>query len=153
MIDRLETRIPPPIWALLFVALTYGIAQLDLGWEFGGGPSVGLVVAVLGVVIAALAVIDVVGAGSSVDPHDFSKTYSLQTTGVYRLSRNPMYLGLAALVLGFGLAIGDSVGALVGTIGFVLVITRLQIVPEERAMAKKFPKRYPKYREQTRRWL
>ena len=103
--------------------------------------------------VAALAVIDVVSAGSSVDPHDFSKTHSLQTTGVYRLTRNPMYLGLAALVLGFGLAIGDSVGALVGTIGFVVVITRLQILPEERAMLKKFPKQYPKYREQTRRWL
>ena len=151
--ESLETRIPPPIWALLFAAVAFGIGQLDLGWEMSGGGTAGLLIGGFGLVLAAIAVIDVVGSGSSVDPHDFSKTHSLQTTGVYRLTRNPMYLGLAAVVCGVGVAVGDPIGAIVGTIGFVLVVTRLQIIPEERAMLKRFPKKYPAYQKQTRRWI
>lgn len=151
--EALETRIPPPLWAVCFAAVTFGIAQLDLGWEMAGGRPAGLLLVVVGAVIAAIAVIDVVSSGSSVDPHDFAKTHSLQTTGVYRITRNPMYLGMASVICGVGVTLQDPIGAIVGTGGFMLVITRLQIVPEERALTKKFPKLYPKYREQTRRWI
>ena len=152
--DRLETRVPPPVWALVFAGIILGISTLDLGWEVaGGGAAVGVLVGVVGLFIAALGVVDVVGEGTTIDPHDPSKTTTLVTKGVYRFSRNPMYLGMAVVLLGLGLGLEDPFAAIVGVAGFVVTITRLQIVPEERALLKRFPKAYPKFQERTRRWI
>ena len=154
MMDRLETRVPPLVWLLVFAGVILGISTLDLGWEVaGGGGSVGLLVGLIGLFIAALGVVDVVGEGTTVDPNDLSKTNTLVTKGVYRLSRNPMYLGMAIVLLGLGLGLEDPLAAIVGVGGFVVVITRLQIIPEERALLKRFPSAYPQFQQRTRRWL
>ena len=74
------------------------------------------------------------------------------TTGICRVTRNPMYLGFALALLGWGLWLGHAV-ALGVPLAFVLYVNRFQIQPEERALRAKFGAPYEDYRRRVRRWL
>ena len=74
------------------------------------------------------------------------------TDGIYRYSRNPMYLGMALLLAAWALWLGNA-AALLGIVLFVALINRYQIRPEERILAAKFGDDYRNYCRRTRRWL
>jgi protein-S-isoprenylcysteine O-methyltransferase Ste14 len=77
---------------------------------------------------------------------------SLVTGGIYRWTRNPMYLGMALALAGWGLYLGNfGALALVGL--FVMYIDRYQIDPEERALTARFGDAFAAYRRRVRRWL
>jgi len=77
---------------------------------------------------------------------------SLVTGGIYRYTRNPMYVGFAALLLGWAVYLAVP-WVLLGPVAFILFITRFQIIPEERALSSKFGRQYGEYQERVRRWL
>jgi len=77
---------------------------------------------------------------------------SVVTSGAYRFSRNPMYVGLTCLLLSLS-AFMASPWTLLGPLFFVLYITRFQIVPEERVMEARFGAPYLIYKRQVRRWI
>ena len=106
-----------------------------------------------GAVVAALGITSFWRAGTTVDPHDPSKTSVLVESGIYRFTRNPMYLGLALVLVGFAVAQGDIVATIVGVGGFVSVITRVQIQPEERLLRDRFGSVYDDYCNGRRRWI
>ena len=82
----------------------------------------------------------------------FTPTRALVTDGVYRYTRNPMYLGMALLYIGIALAAG-LIWALVLLPVVILVIDRLVIAREEPYLERKFGDEYLAYRERTRRWI
>jgi protein-S-isoprenylcysteine O-methyltransferase Ste14 len=106
----------------------------------------------LALVVASSAAVSVLLSRSSLDPHRPEKSTALVTRGMFRLSRNPMYLGMALSLLGWAVWLGRP-WLVVGPAAFVLYITRFQILPEERALAEKFGLAYQAYRRTTRRWL
>ena len=151
---RLETLVPPPVWAVLIGAAMFGVNQMGAAWTIGSwGRSAGAVVGLAGVVVAASGVVGFARAGTTVDPHDPSKTSALVDSGVYRVTRNPMYVGLALVVFGWGVALRDPLVAVAGAGVFVTVITRLQIVPEERTLRARFGAEYDAFCRRTRRWI
>ncbi|MDO8964399.1 MAG: isoprenylcysteine carboxylmethyltransferase family protein [Coriobacteriia bacterium] len=77
---------------------------------------------------------------------------TLVTTGIYRFTRNPMYLADLLFLLSWGTYLGSPV-ALLGAPAFVLYIDRFQISVEERVMAELFGQQYEEYRALVRRWL
>lgn len=91
-------------------------------------------------------------ARTTIDPVNIDRASALVTSGVYRVSRNPMYVGFTAILLGWSIFLTGA-WALAGPVAFVWCITRLQIIPEERAMLKRFGGKYAEYRLSTRRWL
>jgi len=91
-------------------------------------------------------------AETTVNPFKPQNTSSLVTSGVYRFTRNPMYLGLLMVVLGWGAFLCSAL-ALLGPVAFVTYITRFQIVPEERVLLAKFGMTYAAYIGRVRRWL
>ena len=152
----LATRVPPPLVALAATLIMWLLGRSGLG-----GPSVdssavdaaGVGVAVAGVAIAGLGLWEFRRAGTTFDPHRLEQTSALVTSGPYRVTRNPMYLGLLAVLVGVGLVLG-AVGALiVGALVFVAVITVLQIRPEEEMMTRRFGADYADYRRRVRRWI
>ncbi|WP_210307157.1 methyltransferase family protein [Paenochrobactrum gallinarii] len=89
---------------------------------------------------------------SPINPLRPETTSALVTTGIYRYSRNPMYVGFALFLLAFAVLL-SSPGALLGVLGFVLYIDRFQILPEEQALNVLFGADFTNYCTQVRRWL
>jgi len=91
-------------------------------------------------------------AGTTVNPLHPDQCTSLVNSGIYRLTRNPMYLALLLALLGWGLLLSDLY-SLAWTAVFVLFMNRFQIQPEERALEKRFGAEFTRYQEQVRRWI
>jgi protein-S-isoprenylcysteine O-methyltransferase Ste14 len=108
--------------------------------------------AVLGIVFAVLALQRFRDAKTTINPLQPRSSSSLVVVGVYRLSRNPMYLGMALVALSSVLYYG-SAWCLLVLFAFVAFITRYQIIPEERAMQDLFGEEFETYKALTRRWI
>ena len=90
--------------------------------------------------------------GTTVNPLHPERSTELVVTGLYRWTRNPMYLGQAALLLGWALWLGQP-WALACVAAYVLWIDRLQIPAEERALHARFGAAYDAYRQRVGRWF
>lgn len=91
-------------------------------------------------------------ARTTIDPRKPERTNTLETKGIYSLSRNPMYLALLLVLLAWGLWLGNAFNTILAA-GFVSVMNKLQIRPEEKVLQKKFGKAYGQYYIRVRRWF
>jgi len=150
----LETRVPPPVVAVIFAALMWGLAryapvfhvQLPLKLFI-----VSLLVA-MGVLCSLSGALSFRRARTTIDPTKPHEASTLVCTGIYRLTRNPMYLGLVLVLTAWALYL-NSLEALLGVLGFMLYIHGFQILPEERALFRVFGDEYRQYQSRVRRWL
>jgi protein-S-isoprenylcysteine O-methyltransferase Ste14 len=152
--ERLESRIPPPVVALV---VAFAMRMLSGAIPLLAVPDVvALCVAaalgIAGVSIEASAVVAMVRARTTVDPIHPRRASTLVVDGVFRFTRNPIYLGDLLLLLAWA-AYLMSPGAASLCLIFVLYIDRFQIRPEERALSELFGARYDEYRSRVRRWL
>jgi protein-S-isoprenylcysteine O-methyltransferase Ste14 len=113
---------------------------------------VAVLLALAGVATAVGGVILFRRAQTTVNPLKPETSTALVTTGIYRVTRNPMYLGMLAVLLAWA-AYLSSVWALLGPVAFAVYMTRFQIVPEERALHSLFGTAFVEYTRRTRRWL
>ena len=93
-----------------------------------------------------------IGGGKARAASQRARAKASMTSGIYRITRNPMYVGMTLLLTAWTAGLG-SAWLLAGPLLFALFITRFQIVPEERVMQAKFGDAYTRYRQQVRRWL
>jgi len=143
---------PPPLIYLGGVAAGFGLEALlpspsvprALLWP------VGVALIVVGGALALSFVRDFACAGTPVSP--YAPSTKLVTTGVYRLSRNPGYLGMALVYCGIALVTG-SLWALLPLVPVLGVIDRGVIAREERFLERRFGREYLRYKRRTRRWL
>lgn len=91
-------------------------------------------------------------AGTTVNPHHPEQTSALVTGGIYAWTRNPMYLGLAILLIGWAISLG-TITPFVGAVLFVPLIEWVQIRPEEHVLRERFGKGYVDYCARVNRWL
>ncbi|MCB1854547.1 MAG: isoprenylcysteine carboxylmethyltransferase family protein [Pseudomonadales bacterium] len=142
----------PPVWLLLGLIAVFALNELYPGLRFTSFPwqVVGAVVIVAGLLLLVAANGLFVRAGTEVIP--FRPVSSLVTGGVYRISRNPMYLGMTLVLLGCGLTVG-ALSALAIPPVFALIVEARFIRPEEQFLGELFPDEYPAYCARVRRWL
>lgn len=153
MMDRLELKIPAPIIAaitMVLMCLTHLLLPL-VTLSTQTRLIVSVVSLISGLSIALAGIIQFRLAKTTVEPNPKGTT-ALVTTGVYRYTRNPMYLGLVICLIGFA-GFLNSLYSLIWVIAFVCYLTRFQIIPEEKALMNKFPDAYQTYRHNTRRWI
>ncbi|MDD5250580.1 MAG: isoprenylcysteine carboxylmethyltransferase family protein [Rhodocyclaceae bacterium] len=150
----LETRIPPPIVAALICAAMWWLSPASPMLQLPASVRVvvALAIASFGGVVAMGASIRFRRAKTTVNPLKPQNASSLVTAGIYRYTRNPMYLGLLFLVVAWAMLL-SSPFALLGPVAFVSYIGRFQIVPEERVLSALFGAEYSAYQSQVRRWL
>lgn len=150
----LEHKVPPPLVALLCAGamwylstLTPSLALPQLARELTAVAlgAAGLLVMLAGVVSFHL-------AKTTVNPLKPESASALVTSGVFRYTRNPMYLGMLVLLLAWT-AYLSAPATLVGPVAFWLYIGRFQIRPEERALTALFGNSFTAYTAQVRRWL
>lgn len=108
--------------------------------------------ALLGITLDLLGVVSFYRAKTTVNPLKPASTSTIVQTGIYRFSRNPMYLGMLLVLLGFALYLMHPVAFLVLP-AFVAYLTRYQIIPEERHLAARFGAEYTSYVSRVRRWI
>lgn len=152
--NRLELKIPPVLQVLIVAGLMWALASLlpGLGFAFPASLFLALGLVTAGVVFAVLGVLAFRSAGTTVDPRVPEQSASLVVSGVYRISRNPMYVGFLLILTGWGAFLGN-IASLLLLPGFVFYMNRFQIVPEEQYMREKFGDSYRQYERAVRRWL
>ncbi len=99
-----------------------------------------------------IAIISFIKTKTTINPRSPQNLHQLVPTGLYRFSRNPMYLGLFCLLLGSVICLGNPLNIFLLLI-FLVVITLFQIRPEEKILNKKFGDTYQHYCRQVRSWL
>ncbi len=150
----LERKIPPPLVGALVAAAMWGAGAF--GPELSIAPIPKLVAVVL--LCAAGALFDLLGllafrsAHTTVNPLKPERASALVTGSVYRVTRNPMYAGMALLLLAWAVYL-SAVLPFAGPLVFAFYITRFQIRPEERVLQAIFGEAYPAYAARVRRWL
>ncbi len=149
-----SSPIPPPLWMLIF-----GVAMWALNRYW---PWVGLIpppwnrfgwfVMALAPIAPISAVIQFRQARTTPNPHRPDTTTTLVTSGVYAWTRNPMYLGLSILLLGWAITLG-GLSPFLGPVLFPPLLQKFQIAPEEAALRKLFGQDYEAYCRRVGRWL
>jgi protein-S-isoprenylcysteine O-methyltransferase Ste14 len=114
--------------------------------------TVGLFLAIAGLVIALAGILAFQRVQTTINPTRPDSASSLVTTGIFRHSRNPMYLAMLLALLGWGVILGNLWSLAILPL-FVAYMTRFQILPEERAMTEVFGSEFDEYRQKVRRWI
>jgi len=150
----LETRIPPLVLVLIFAAAMFALARVlpTFGFVVPARLPLAVAVASAGVLAAMLGVLSFRRARTTVNPLQPEAASSLVAVGIYRVSRNPMYLGFLMLLAGWALWLANAAAFALLPL-FVLYMNAYQIVPEERALAARFGSAFSDYCRSVRRWL
>lgn len=150
----LEHKIPPPIVGLLIGLAMWLAAPFGPSLPVGAAVRYSLAAILLGVGLAfdLLGLLAFRASRTTVNPLAPERASALVTGSVYRVTRNPMYVGLAFLLLAWA-AFLAALLPFAGPIFFVLYITRFQIQPEERVLHQLFGEEYAQYSARVRRWL
>ena len=142
----------PPVWLAGFILVAWALSQ-GLPLMRVTGPVLiwgGGVLALAGLVLIGWAAIEFARAGTTIEPHETPG--ALIERGPYTLSRNPIYLGMLAILTGFVLWLG-ALSAVVLPGLFAAVVTLRFIVPEERALHERFGAAAERYFARVRRWV
>jgi len=146
-------KVPPPIWALLYVLVAVAASALA-GWpQLPGLPIVplGVALTIAGVAFPIWAAAHFVRAGATFHP-DAAAHARLVAEGPYRFSRNPMYLGLTLATL--GIAVWNGAWPMfLAPIGVAVTVSLVHIPYEEAAMWREFGAVFDDYQRRVRRWI
>lgn len=152
---QLEHRIPPPVVALLTALAMWLVTRLPtplpLFLPFAARIAVAMVLATLGVAFAVAGVLAFRAARTTVNPITPEAATALVRTGVYRLTRNPMYLGLLLCLTAWAVWLTNLLSFCVLP-AFVAYMNRFQIGPEERALRARFGREFEEFAARVRRW-
>jgi protein-S-isoprenylcysteine O-methyltransferase Ste14 len=149
---RLELKVPPAVvgavtamgmWLISYTLPAFAYAPLRVA-------TVGL--GLLGAAIIGWAMLSFLEMRTTVNPMKPSSASSLVTSGIYRHTRNPMYLGMLFILVGWALYLANILTFLVLP-AFILYMNQFQIKPEERALTARFGREYLEYMSQVHRWI
>lgn len=149
----MEKRKPlPPTYffvSLIFIVILHFllpiIRVLEVPWNLAG-----FVPAIFGSVLNLIADKDFKKYNTTVKP--FEKSTVLITNGVFTITRNPMYLGMALLLLGAVMIVG-SLSPYICVIVFIILMDNVFIKAEEKQLAEVFGKQWEEYKQKVRRWI
>ncbi len=150
----LDLKIPPPIVGVLVAIAMWAVAKVgpQFSLELQVRYTLVCILIVVGVAFDLLGLAAFRASRTTINPLKPDHASALVTGGVYRVTRNPMYVGLMLLLLAWGIYL-SSLLTLAGLAIFVMYITRFQIQPEERALENIFGEEFSNYEKRVRRWL
>ena len=148
----MNNKIPPPIVTLFFGLCIYLSRPYFPEFSNSVLNSLSIISFVVGIFVFAAAVISFKKQKTTVNPISIENASSLVVSGIFKQTRNPMYLGMSFVLLGLTFKF-NVIGGLLFTGIFMLFITIFQIKPEEVAMEKLFGQEWKDYTKNVRRWL
>ena len=152
--NALELKVPPVAQVIITAAVMYGVSRVipSLQFYFEGTNTLAIGLSVIGLGSGIMGVAQFKKAQTTVNPHTPEKSTNLVTSGIYQYTRNPMYLGLVLILLGWAFYLSHFLPFVLVPV-FMVYMTRFQIQPEERMMTQKFGKAYQDYLIKVRRWI
>lgn len=151
---RLALKIPPPVYLLAFAGGMWLLDHYAPLWQLLNAPwhwtGLGLIGLALLMDVWSLGLF--FRAHTTFNPIHPERTHALVTSGPYRYTRNPMYVGMLIILAGWGIYLGSLTPFLLLPL-FVVVLTYQQILPEERILTAKFGEAYRAYQARVPRWL
>jgi protein-S-isoprenylcysteine O-methyltransferase Ste14 len=153
----LQLKCPPPIVMLLSMLFALLLSQRGLEFILQQVSDVSnmiwpLIFFIAGISLAILGVKEFLAQHTTLNPLDPTQSTSLVVSGIFQLTRNPMYLGMLVVLLGWGDFL-DNFLAYSGALFFFVYMTAFQIKPEEAVMLEKFGEPFKQYCQSVRRWL
>ena len=154
MLKSLELKIPPAVVLLACAGAMGWVARQTpaLAWPFPGRFLVAAALATVGFGLGLAGLWAFWKARTSVNPHRPGHASAFVVHGVYRITRNPMYLGLLLILLAWAAYLANILAPAFLPV-FVLYLNRFQIRPEERALQAKFGPAFDAYAQAVRRWI
>ena len=152
--SRLELKVPPDVVWVIVASLMWLASTKTPRLEIPSPVRVGIavVLTVVGVLVMASARALLVRADTTWRPMTPGQTTSLVTSGAYGLSRNPIYLGMLLVMLGWAVLLSSPAALVVSSV-FVVYLDRFQIGPEERALSAILGQEYSDYLKRVHRWV
>ena len=151
---KLELKVPPlivvSIFALLIAASGHWLPSANV--PFASHRVFAVMFVLAGVAVALAGVVEFRRGKTTLNPLAPERATFVVTTGVYRFTRNPMYVGMAVALVGIAVW-WVSVSGLLLVAAFCVYITQFQICPEERALLASFGEAYTGYMSRVRRWV
>ena len=149
-----ELKVPPVALVVVFAVVMWAASTVFSAASFplSGASIIAFVFAFIGSGIAVAGVFAFRWHDTTVNPMKPETTATIVTAGIYRVTRNPMYLGLAFVLLGWAIYLAN-LAALLLVPAFVAYMTRFQVKPEERALLEKFGSNFAEYMAVVRRWI
>ncbi|MEM9878581.1 MAG: isoprenylcysteine carboxylmethyltransferase family protein [Pseudomonadota bacterium] len=145
---------PPPVQALIAGALIWLLAEFVPGLTiaFSGHQVIAYALISIGLCLDLASAAAFVKSKTTINPMAPERSNALVISGFYKFSRNPMYLGLVLILLGWALWLGKVAG-FIPVAMFIFTITQFQIKPEEDALEAIFRDQYRDYKRRVRRWI
>ena len=153
--SKLELRVPPVVVVLASVAAMWLIARAvsPSVLRIEVRVAIAAALALVGIAFAVAGIREFRAARTTVNPMHPEQAAAMVTGGVYRMTRNPMYLGMFCLLAAWAAWLGQVAPPAVVLPVFVLYMNRFQIQPEERALAQRFGPAFREYAARVRRWI
>jgi len=148
----MKKRIPPPLIAMLCVLIIFLSKSIFPSFVFSYKLQLGIFVSTIGFLLLIVSIKSFIDSKTTINPLNLKKSTYLVTSGVFRFSRNPMYLGMLLFLLGTAIIL-NIIGGLIISILFIFYMNFFQIIPEEKALQNLFGKNYRNYRKTVRRWI
>ena len=152
--SSLEVKVPPPAVAGVAAIAMWCISWVTTPVQMPATLRLAacLALALVGLAFSVAGIVAFRRARTTVNPTTPEAASALVSSGIYGVTRNPMYVGLSFVLVAWAVYLA-SAWALLGVLAFMLYIGRFQIVPEERALSKRFGAEYASYQAKVRRWL
>jgi protein-S-isoprenylcysteine O-methyltransferase Ste14 len=152
--SALELKIPPPFVALIAGTLMWLVSPLAnfAAFHVLGQTQIAACLALAGFGMIVMGIFCLRRARTTVNPIKPSSASTLLVSGMYKYSRNPMYVGLIFLLLGWATHLSNGLAFAFIPL-FVMYMNRFQITPEERALTLIFGAEYAAYKASVKRWL
>ena len=141
--------VPPPV---IFIGCALIMAYLPNSYRFEINVLAVYLIVLVSFAIAFFSLWQFYKSKANINPIHLEKSNVFVVSGIYRFSRNPMYLSLAGLLVAWAVYLQSAVSFL-GVFLFIYLITQWQIKPEEYWLEKKFGESYLAYKKKVRRWI
>ncbi|MBH76545.1 MAG: hypothetical protein CMP68_05360 [Flavobacteriales bacterium] len=148
----MKNTVPPPIVTLICAVLIYLSKPLFPELIFNHSVQLCLFFLVSGFIIILISFQTFKEEKTTINPIKIEKASSLVTYGIFKYSRNPMYLGMVLILISVAIKFNFYGGILI-VVFFIYFMTYFQIIPEEKTMLKLFGEDFINYRNKTRRWF
>ena len=150
----MKLLIPPPLLTLISAIFMFIISKYfnQANFSLNQFNQFALFFLIVGMITLIISILKFIKIKTTISPLEPNKTSILVVSGIYKYTRNPMYLGLLLILFSLFLYLKNFLSFLALPL-FVIYITKNQILPEEKILENLFNDQYKKYKNQVRRWI